>query len=142
MSKKLVQRVVFVLVLLALLVASFLAGRMDSRAINVQAQEEPVEEDRATSTHTCNVWQVAIFSNRAHILCKTSKLVGTDTVWFFAVENTSANKTLINRMMAIGLTQMSLDHNVVVYFDTLSANNPPGCLAADCRKLIGIVGED
>jgi len=68
--------------------------------------------------------------------------VGGVDIWFFAVANTSANKTFINRMMAIGLTQMSLDHNVVVHFDTLSANNPPGCLVTDCRKLVGIVGED
>jgi len=115
---------------------------MDTRAIDVQAQEIPEDEDRATSTHICQVAQVAVFGSRAHILCKTSKVVGTDTVWFYAVANTSANKTLINRMMTIGLTQMSLDDNVVVYFDTLSANNPPGCLVTDCRKLVGIVGED
>mgnify|MGYP001360767452 CR=1 FL=1 len=140
MSTKMIHRVLFVCVVAILLLASFLAGRMYTQPMNVQAQEMPEDEDRYTYSMNCNIDQVAIFSNRAHIRCSNSVIVGSDTVYSFAIANTTANKTLINRMMAIGLTNMSMNRYVHVYFETLSSSNPSGCLTSDCRKLVGITG--
>lgn len=133
MSTKIVQRVVFALVVVLLLLVSYFAGQMYRPPMNVQAQEVPGDENRDINSHTCYVTEVAMYDNRAHILCG---------VMFFAIADTPANKTLINRVLAIGLTNMSMNRQVRVVFDTLAENNPPGCLTTDCRKLIGIVGLD
>lgn len=142
MSTKIVQRVVFALVVVLLLLASYFAGQMYSPPMNVQAQEEPEDENRAISYHDCLVTQVAMYENRAHILCNTPKDVGGTDIWFFAVADTPANKTFINRVLAIGLTNMSMNRQVRVVFDTLASSNPPSCWTGDCRKLVGIVGLD
>lgn len=140
MSTKIVQRVVFALVVVLLLLASYFAGQMYRPPMNVQAQEVPEDENRGTGTHLCSITQVAMHYNRAHILCFIPADVDGTNVIYFAVADTPANKTFINRVLAIGLTGMSMNKNVQVVFDTLASNNPPGCLTTDCRKLIGIVG--
>ena len=142
MSTKTVQKLVFALVVVLLLIASYFAGQMYSRPMNVQAQEVPESEDRAIDYHDCYVNQVAMYHNRAHILCDTYESVGTTKVWYFAVADTSANKSFINRVIAIGLTNMSMNRQIRVWFDTLASNNPPSCLTTNCRKLTGIVGFD
>lgn len=139
MSTKMIHRVLFVCVVAILLLASFLAGRMYTQPMNVQAQEMPEDEDRAiVGFSPCTVQQVAMYGNRAHIRCVES--VGTTAIRFFAIANTTANKSLINRVLAIGLTQMSMNRAVQIEYDTNSANNPVGCLVSDCRKLVGIMG--
>jgi len=139
MSSKTIQKVVFALVVVLLLLASFFAGRMNNQPINVQAQEITEDEDRAIAGFSpCTVQQVAMFGNRAHIRC--TEAVGTTSIRFFAVADTPANKSLINRVLAIGLTQMSMGRAVYIEYDNNSANNPPGCLVSDCRKLVGIMG--
>jgi hypothetical protein len=140
MSVKPVQKIIFALIVVLLLLASFLAGRMYNKPMNVLAQEITDDENRATAGFNCNINEVAMYANRAHIRCANSVAVGSDTVWFFAIENTSANKTFINRVIAIGLTNMSMNRWVYVNYDTSSSNNPPGCLTGDCRKLVAILG--
>ena len=142
MSTKTVQKLVFALVVVLLLLASYFAGQMYSRPMNVQAQEVPESEDRATSSHVCSVTEVAMYDNRAHIRCSAPKDVDGTDVWFFAVADTPANKSFINRVIAIGLTNMSMNRQIRVWFDTLASNNPPSCLTTNCRKLTGIVGFD
>lgn len=137
MSKKTNQRVVFAIVVVSLLLVSFIAGRMKNQPINVQAQELPDSEERAGFS-PCEVEQVAMYPNRAHVKCKDP--VPATTIRFFAVADTPANKTLINRVLAIGLTQMSMNRYLYIEYDANSANNPPGCLSTDCRKLTGIMG--
>jgi len=135
MSGKTIKKILFGLMVAFLLLGSFFAGRIFYRATNVQAQGDPPNDDRAL-THDCTIIEVALLDNRAHIRCSN----GYGAIYFFAVANTSANETLINRVMAIGLTNMSMDRKVYLYFDGSSANNPVGCLVSDCRKLTGVIG--
>jgi hypothetical protein len=140
MSKKTIQSVLYSLVVVILLLASFFAGYLHNKQTAVQAQDIPGDGDRYTAGFDCNITEVAILGNRAHIKCANSVVVGTDTVRYFAIENTSANETLINRVMAIGLTNMSMNRYVYVHYETLSSSNPPGCLTGDCRKLYSVLG--
>jgi hypothetical protein len=139
MSTKKIHRVLFAFVIAILLLASFLAGRMYTQPMNVLAQEIPEDEDRAIATFApCTVIEVAMYNNRAHIRCVET--VGTTEISFFAIANTTANQSLINRVLAIGLTQMSMNRVLYIQYDTNSANNPVGCLVSNCRKLVGIMG--
>lgn len=135
MFSKTIKQVLLGLVVVLLLLGSFFAGRMLSRTMNVQAQGEPEIGDR-DAAHDCSIIEVALLSNRAHIRCSN----GYGAIYFFAVANTSENEVLINRMMAIGLTNLSMDRKVYLYFDASFASNPEGCLTTNCRKLTGIIG--
>lgn len=135
MSKKFFRQVLYVLVIAVLLLGSFIAGRMLNKPKAVQAQEISDSENR--STFYCILDSVAAYENRMHVRCDTAAF---DNVRYFAIESTSANEMLINRVMAIGLTNMSMNRGVWVYYDVNSANNPPGCNIIDCRKLTGLSG--
>ena len=113
--------------------------------MNVQAQEMPEDENRAVSGHTCKIVEVAMYEDRAHVKCDTPKVLGgfpapVHNVYFFAIANTNENKMLINRVMAIGLTTMSMNRSAYLLLETASSENPSGCLTQDCRKLLGING--
>jgi hypothetical protein len=139
MSKKTTQRVLFALVLVVLLIASFFAGRMLNNHTLVHAQDIPGDENRATS-YNCDIEQVAIFNNRAHIKCTNYILVGSDAVYYFAVANTPENQMFLNRVMAIGLTNMSMNRSAYIFYDSNTAHNPAGCNTSDCRNLVAITG--
>ena len=140
------QKVVFALIVFLLLLASFFAGRLNNEPMHVQAQEMPEDENRAVSGHTCKIIDVAIYSNRAHVKCDVPFVLGlapkTTSVYYFAIANTNENKMLINRVMAIGLTTMSMNRSAYLVVETASAQNPPGCLASDCRQLLGLSGHN
>lgn len=140
MYKKTAQRVLFVLIVVFLMLASFIAGRMLHKPKTVQAQEEHGDETQASASLTCTVNQVAIYSNRAHIRCVSPVVIGSDTVYYFAIENTLENEMFINRVMAIGLTNMSMNRSVYIWYDTSSSSNPPGCQTNDCRLLLAASG--
>lgn len=140
MLVKPVQRVVFAVIVILLLLASFIAGRMNNEPMNVLAQEVTEAETQTIGTYSCVIKQVAMYHNRAHVMCTTPLSIGIANIYFFAVEDTPANKALINRVLAIGLTQMSMDRSVTVQYESDYAENPPGCGISDCRKLVGIMG--
>ena len=140
MSKKTIQKVIYALVVVLLLMGSFFAGRLLNKPIDVQAQEDPGGETRATQISDCDIDNVAIYSDKALIKCSTPIFVDPDTVYYFAIANTKENEMLINRVMAIGLTNMSMDRHVYVSFDTLPEHNPSGCHVNDCRKLLAVNG--
>ena len=139
MSKKTIQKVIYAVVVVLLLLGSFFAGQLLNKPMNVQAQEITGDETRAI-VFNCNIDNVAIYSNRAHIRCTNFITVGSNTVRYFAIANTNENEMFINRVMAIGLTNMSMNRYVEVWFDTLASNNPSGCQPGDCRKLYAVNG--
>lgn len=133
------KKILFGVVVAVLLLGSFFAGRIQNKAIAVQAQDEPGDQARAEVSFDCNINQVAIYGNRAHIRCGNAP-TGDPTVHYFAIENNSENELMINRVMAIGLTNMSMDRWVRLWYDTSETNNPTGCQDVDCRKLIAVIG--
>lgn len=139
MSNKTIQKVLYAVVVVLLLLGSFFAGRLLNKPMNVQAQEDPGDETRAVVSFNCEIEQVAIYSDRAHIKCDNSIVVGTDNVSYFAIANDKENEMLINRVMAIGLTNLSMNRYVNVWFSSVSSNNPSGCQSNDCRKLLALM---
>lgn len=138
MFTKTIKKVLFAFVVVLLLLASFFAGRMHNKSMNVQAQEMPEDETRGTTGFNCDISQVSIFGNRAHIKCTNSQ----NGIAYFAVANTSENQIFINRVIAIGLTNLSMNRYVYVFYDTLESNNPTGCNMGDCRKLLSIGAQE
>ena len=139
MSKKTIQKVTYALIVVLLLLGSFFAGRLLNKPMHVQAQENPGDETRGVVSFNCDIDQVAIYSDRAHIKCANFIIVGSDTVRYFAIANDKENEMLINRVMAIGLTNLSMNRSVNVWFSSVSSNNPSGCQSADCRKLLALM---
>ena len=135
MSNQFSRKVLFVLVVVTLLLGSFIAGRLLNKPENVLAQEITENGVRWVS-HYCYLNSVAVYDVRIHVRCTLSD----DGISYFAIETTRENEMLINRVMAIALTEMSMDRPVYVYYDPISSNNPPGCNTGDCRKLIAISG--
>ena len=111
MSNKIVKKFVFGLVIIILLATAFIAGHVQKTHVTVQAQEIPEGEDRYTSYY-CYLNNVAAFENRIHIRCTVS--IGS--ISYFAIENTRENEMLINRVMAISLTNMTMNWPVWVYY--------------------------
>jgi hypothetical protein len=136
MSNEIIKKVVYVVAVVLLLFASFLAGRLFNRQSKVQAQDIIGDETRYMTSFNCDINQVAIFDNRAHIRCANPE----NGIAYFAVANTPENQSFINRVMAIGLTNMSMNRSVWVFYETLSSSNPPGCNTGDCRKLEALSG--
>lgn len=136
MSNKFIKKSVFGLVIVILLATAFIAGRIQKDPVAVQAQEILEGEDRFSS-FGCYLDNVAAFENRIHIRCTTAAF---DDVKYFAIENTRENEELISRVMAISLTNMTMNWPVWVYYEASSSYNPPGCNTGDCRKLVGVSG--
>jgi hypothetical protein len=142
MATKSIHKVLFALIVFLLLLASFFAGRMQSKPTMVQAQEILEDENRYSTGFNCNINMVSIFDNRAHIRCSNPPTEDGDLIYYFAVETTSENEMLINRMVAISLTNLAMNRYVWVLYETSASDNPPGCNTGDCRKLYSVGAQD
>jgi hypothetical protein len=100
----------------------------------------------------CQVMDVAAFTNRVHVRCPHGPTIRSglytrdyvpppqpDTgVLYFAV-GASADPALADRVIALASLAVQQNKEVVIFYRTDPAENPPGCLPADCRRLVGIV---
>jgi hypothetical protein len=139
MKRSMVRSSVFVVVVLALLAGSYLAGRLLARPKTVQAQAGPGPVSPATAdavlSFYCDVTNVAAYDNRIHVRCLTSPGSG---IWFFAYPISGASGYTANRMLAVAQTAFALNEDVYIYYMLNSDSNPPGCYATDCRLMTGI----
>ena len=103
-----------------------------------------------TST-ACKLDQVAAYDTRVHVRCKEYDIYRDGSgaehrqqswrnafdpnVIYFAVD---AHSPLADRVVALASAAGAND-DVTIFFRTNAAENPPGCLPADCRKLTGLV---
>jgi hypothetical protein len=111
---------------------------------NVQPPDE--------ASKACQLDSVAAFQNRVHVQCINT--TGGDGLhsapdlsangragaglWYFAVD-VQADPGLANRVVELGASAIEQNAHVTVFFRTNPAENPPGCLPADCRRLTGLV---
>jgi hypothetical protein len=142
MKQKQLRSVVFVLVVVALLAGSFLAGRISAgrRVVRAQSPGAPAAPaDPNTSAFYCgNVDNVASFDNRIHLRCETTNNVGGDLVRFYAYPTSGASGYTANRMLAVGQIAYALNRRVWIFYQANSSYNPPSCVSNDCRLLVGI----
>jgi hypothetical protein len=101
----------------------------------------------------CVIVDIATFVNRIHVHCVVSSgginngLYSRDyqpppqpdrNVVYFAV-GTASDPGLSDRVLRLATSAAQLNKPVHIFYRTDPAENPPGCLPADCRKLTGLV---
>jgi hypothetical protein len=101
----------------------------------------------------CTIRDVAAFTNRVHIHClsdggrPSGSLYSRDyqpppqpdaNVSYFAV-GAAADPALADRVIALAASASQQNKQVTVFYRTDPAENPPGCLPSDCRRLTGLV---
>ena len=73
--------------------------------------------------------------DRIYVQCATSPLGNLFS--FASAVGTNAGNA--NRYLVVLNTALALGKTVSIFYDIASANNPAGCLSADCRKITGLV---
>ena len=77
---------------------------------------------------------VASFDNRIHVHCATSN----GSIEYYAYPTSGSNGYTANRMLAVGQTAFALGKGVVIFYQSSTSYNPPGCNTGDCRLLTGL----
>jgi hypothetical protein len=94
-----------------------------------------VQEAQAEETFGhCTPTEVAAFGNRVHIRCASA----VNGFVFFAVP--SADADLSNKVLSLGATAVVFNHDLEILHDPADTTSGPqfGCLASDCRPILGI----
>ena len=101
----------------------------------------------------CVIVDIAAFTNRVHVHCVVPSggvnngLHSRDytpppqpdvRIVYFAV-GTASDPALADRVIALARSAAQLNKPVQIFYRTDPAENPPGCLPGDCRKLTGFV---
>ena len=73
--------------------------------------------------------------DRIYVSCANSP--GGGLFSFASAVGTNAGNA--NRYLVMLNTALALGKTVSIFYDIASANNPAGCLSADCRKITGLV---
>lgn len=87
--------------------------------------------------HSCNLLDVAAFQDRIHARCTTAP--ASTAIYFFAAPSDVANALSTNRYLVLLNTAFTLGKPALINYSTDSAENPPGCQAIDCRKILGVI---
>ena len=88
----------------------------------------------AENPFTCKIDNISVFDDRIQVKCTSS----TGGIQFFATAAAPANQIYADRyydLMQLAYTKVK---PLTIYYDSNSGSNPPGCLAADCRKITGL----
>ena len=100
----------------------------------------------------CVVVDIAAFANRVHVHCVVPPSVHTGLytrgyepppqpdvgIVYFAV-GTASDPGLSDRVLRLATSAAQLNKPLHIFYRTDPAENPPGCLSADCRRLTGLV---
>ena len=78
---------------------------------------------------------VSVWENRIHFRCN----VVNGSIHFYAYSTDALHIGKANQMLAIGHSAFVQGKGVYFHYETDSNLNPPGCLARDCRGLVGLV---
>jgi hypothetical protein len=85
--------------------------------------------------YTCTPWKVATYGGRVHVECT----VAVNGIKFFAAPTSDYKNAA--RILSLLLTAKATTSDVEVLYDPLDDTSgvPWGCLAADCRPILGVV---
>jgi len=104
-------------------------------------------------SRACTLMDVAAFTNRVHVHCAPAGAASGGGLYtrdyspppqpdagivYFAV-GAAADPALADRVIALATSASQQNKQVQIFYRTSPAENPPGCLASDCRRLSGIV---
>lgn len=107
-----------------------------------QAQAAPDEPD--ANPHPCTISDIAVFDNRIHVRCSNPLLIDRPIpfpdlqIYYFAAAGDEDHMLATNRYLTLLNTAFALGKPLDVGWVSGSVNNPPGCLADDCRGIAAI----
>lgn len=85
-----------------------------------------------TSTHSCSVGSVAVYQSRVHVYCTNAAGAAGD-IRFFAAATSDPSASMFIQVAA---QAKSVSQKVSIEYSTKTADNPAGCQANDCRKIL------
>ncbi len=124
----------YAVLVLSLVGGSFLLGSLREGPRAVYAQDALAPGAPAASPFTCTIANVAVYENRIHVKC----VPGDGAIFYFAYAVDSAHSSTANRMLATANSAYAVGDKLVVWYDSNSSHNPPGCLVSDCRLMVGL----
>jgi hypothetical protein len=100
----------------------------------------------------CVVVDIGAFANRVHVHCVAPPSVHSGLytrgyepppqpdvgIVYFAV-GAASDPALSDRVLRLATSAAQFNKPVHIFYRTDPAENPPGCLPADCRRLTGLV---
>ncbi len=107
-----------------------------------QAQAAPDTPD--ANPHICTISQVAALEDRIHVRCTNPLIIDRPVplpdlqIYYFAAAADEDNMITTNRYLTILNTAFALNIPVDVGWRSGSENNPPNCLADDCRGITSV----
>jgi hypothetical protein len=128
-----------ILIGLQLMGAAAASAPSSAEGVPAQAtdsQANSLEPSDTTDWYTCTPWKVATYGNRVHVECT----VATGDGFKFFATPTSDYKNAA-RILSLLLTAKATTRDVEVLYDPDDDTSgvPWGCLAADCRPILGVV---
>jgi hypothetical protein len=100
----------------------------------------------------CAVRSIGAFPDRVHILCIVGGSGGVSfggigagvgqspgQQRYFAVENTVANNAMALTVLSVANAAIQQNRKVTIVYRTSASENPAGCQASDCRRIVGIL---
>lgn len=107
-----------------------------------QAQAAP--DEPTANPHICTIAQVAALEDRIHVRCTNPLIIDRPAplpdlqIYYFAAAGDEASMINTNRYLTILNTAFALNIPVDVGWISGSENNPPNCLANDCRGITSV----
>ena len=108
------------------------------------ASSPPSPAQNFVSTEAaCTVAEVAANANLVHVYCNFGGGIanlGTDDMFVVRYFAVALNDPLAPHLVTIGSTSQLTGRQIAVLFNPDASANPPGCLAADCRRALALKG--
>lgn len=96
---------------------------------------------QSTEEVSCTVGEIAVFPDRVHVFCSAgagqTSLIIPGTIRYFSVE---IGSPLALPLITIASAATAHGRPIAVTSSTVVTENPAGCLAHDCRRLVGVKG--
>jgi hypothetical protein len=104
------------------------------------ANNSQVAQTSAESTlNNCLVHSVAALSNRVHIQCSAPAVGTIYGIRYFAVENTVAQNAMALSILSVANAAMQQNRSLTIIYRSNPNDNPAGCNANDCRRIVGVI---
>lgn len=127
--EKIIARCIPMMVIIGLLLVPLATGNIGTAWADVKWRATP-----------CTIDNIAAIEDRIHVKCTTAEPDNLlYTVYYYAVSTVSGPASSANRMLALLNTAYAMTRPVSIMYDTASANNPAGCAASDCRKMLAVL---
>jgi len=101
------------------------------------SQASSLEPSDTADWYVCDPWKVATYSSRVHVEC----FVADGVIKYFAAPTSDYKNAA--RVLSLALTAQAAGSQVEILYDPADDTSgvPYGCLAGNCRPILGIVAQ-